>query len=90
MNFKEEEKYIKDFISNLSDEEFVEMLNECGHSIEENMGTEEVDPIINKLYEIVQELDARNISANCVIPELTGIGWTELCEIGIELFEQIK
>ena len=54
------------------------------------MTTKEVDQIINKLFDIVTELDARNIGANCVIPELTGVGWTELCEMGIKLFEQIK
>lgn len=56
----------------------------------ENMTTEEVGKIIDQLFDIVTELDARNISANCVIPELTGIGWTELCEKGIELLWQIK
>lgn len=30
---KEEERYIEDFISNLSDEEFIEMLRECGSDI---------------------------------------------------------
>ena len=61
---------------------------ECPHY--ENMGTEEVDKIINQLFDIATELDARNIGANCVIPELTGVGWTDLCEMGIELFKQIK
>ena len=54
------------------------------------MGTEEVDTIINKLFDIVTELDARNIGGNCVIPELGGVGWTELCEMGIELFDNLS
>ena len=36
---KEEEKYIENFISNLSDEEFIEMLRECGGNI--NYDTED-------------------------------------------------
>lgn len=33
---KEEEKYIEDFISNLSNEEFIKMLKECGHKFEDD------------------------------------------------------
>ena len=91
MNLKEEEKYIKDFISNLTDEEFVEMLNECGHNIKIKEDKEEkYEDYINELFEIATELDARNIGANSVIERFHGVGWTELCEKGIELLWKIK
>jgi hypothetical protein len=50
----------------------------------------EFDIKIDQLLEIVTELDARNCSNNCVIPELIGKSWSELCDDAIELLEQIK
>lgn len=55
-----------------------------------NMTTEEVDEIVKELFEIATELDARNIGANSVIEKFHGVGLTDLCEKGIELFEKIK
>ena len=46
--------------------------------------------IINKLFDILLELDARENSNNCIIPELSDKGWDELCIEGIKLFEQLK
>lgn len=45
---------------------------------------------INQLYKILDELNAREISCNCIVPELSGIGWTDLCKKGEELFELLK
>lgn len=55
-----------------------------------NMTTEEVYKIIGELLCIATELDARNICANSVIEKFQGVGWTELCEMGINLFEKIE
>ena len=49
----------------------------------------DIDNVLDKLFNIIEELDARNCSNNSVIPELGGRGWNELCKDGIELFEQI-
>ena len=46
--------------------------------------------IIDQLYRIVTELDARECSSNLVISEYETTGWKELCDIGIELFAQLK
>lgn len=46
--------------------------------------------IINQLYKILDELNAREVSCNCIIPELSEIGWTDLCQKGEELFELLK
>ena len=85
MNLSEEKKYINDFISNLSNEEFIEMLKECGHNVDIKY-----EDCINELFEIVTELDARNISSNSVHEKFHGVGWVELCDKGIKLFEQLK
>lgn len=46
--------------------------------------------IINELSYILEELDARDCSNNCVVPKLIGKSWIELCDYGIKLFEQLK
>ena len=46
--------------------------------------------IIEKLSRILTELDARYSSFNSVIHEYQGVGWGELCDIGIDLFNQLK
>lgn len=48
------------------------------------------EEIIDKLFKILTELDARNCSGNCVVEGLTGKSWVELCNEGINLFEQLK
>lgn len=50
----------------------------------------DTDKIIDYLFLIVEELDARNSSNNCVLSGLEHKSWTELCEDGIRFFEQIK
>ena len=45
---------------------------------------------INTLFRIVSELDAREFSNNCVVPELQALSWNELCDRGIELLQEIK
>lgn len=57
---------------------------------------EQMDWIENKfrmlddLYNIVVELDAREFSSNCVVPELQALSWNELCDKGIELLQGLK
>lgn len=40
LDLNEEEKYIKDFFNNLSNEEFVEILKECGCDIRKDANNE--------------------------------------------------
>ena len=46
--------------------------------------------MIEKLFIILTELDARENSFNCVISELIGKSWDELCNDAIILFENLK
>lgn len=46
--------------------------------------------IINMLFQIVTELDARSSCFNCVEPGLLSYGWDDLCNKGSELFQQLK
>ena len=46
--------------------------------------------IIDDLYNIVVELDARETSNNCVVDDLQRFGWDELCDKGIEILEKLK
>jgi len=50
----------------------------------------EKEVILDKLYNIVVELEARETSNNCIIDNLQQFGWDELCDKGIELFEKLK
>ena len=46
--------------------------------------------VIEQLFRVVTELDARDCGCNSIISEYHGTGWKELCDVGIELFEQLK
>lgn len=46
--------------------------------------------IIDELFMVATELDAREFSSNCVIPELQALSWAELCDKGIALLQKIK
>ena len=46
--------------------------------------------VIERLGLILLELDARDSSCNCVVSELLGKSWLELCDEGIELFKKLK
>ena len=50
----------------------------------------EREEIIEKLYLILEELDARETSCNCVVVGLISKSWVELCDNAIELFKQLK
>lgn len=52
--------------------------------------TKNNEVIIDDLYNIIVELDAREISGNCVVDNLIGKSWTELCEEAIGLLEKLK
>ena len=51
---------------------------------------DEKEEIINELSYILEELDARNCSSNCIVSKLKNKSWIELCYEGIKLFEQLK
>ena len=46
--------------------------------------------IIEQLFIIVTELDARDCSNNSIESCFRGISWETLCSMGINLFEQLK
>lgn len=46
--------------------------------------------IIEELYKILAELEARELSANLIIPEYYGKSWLDLCELGIKLFRRLE
>lgn len=46
--------------------------------------------IIEELYKILAELEARELSANLITPEYFGVSWRELCEKGIKLFRRLE
>ena len=52
-----------------------------------NVDTEEN---INKVFDIVTELYAREVSGNCVVRELQGEGWNDLCDMVIRLIAEIR
>lgn len=45
--------------------------------------------IIEQLFLVVTELDARECSNNCPT-SLRELSWRELCNMGIDLLEQLK
>lgn len=46
--------------------------------------------VMNELIKIVQEIDSRYISCNCVRPEYLDSTWIELCNKGIEILEFLR
>lgn len=47
------------------------------------------EEIITQLDKILDELEAREISGNCIWAELTEYGWDELCDQAIDLIKQL-
>ena len=46
--------------------------------------------IIDELFTIASELEARELSANCIFEKYFGNSYDELCDKGIKLFEELK
>ena len=44
------------------------------------------EKIIEQLFLIITDIDARHSSCNC----LSVLTWNELCDMGIDLFNQLK
>lgn len=65
---------------------------ECGIQVGQNSNFVNIDTekIINKVFEILTELHAREVSGNCVTRSLQNKGWTELCDDVIELLKEIR
>lgn len=51
---------------------------------------DEVSKKIDLISEIILELDARENSNNCVVDSLLKYSWNELCDIGSDLFKEMK
>lgn len=47
------------------------------------------EEILNELYMIIDELDARESNCNSIYAELTGIPWDDLCDKAIDLVKQL-
>lgn len=47
------------------------------------------EEIIEQLAKIIDELNARETSNNCVWAELSGYSWDELCDKAIELIREL-
>lgn len=75
---------------------FASILTEYGSLLKEKLQDKPVekvmenDKILDEINLIIMELYARETSNNCVVSELQGKGWDELCDKGIELFKQLK
>ena len=65
---------------------------ECGINVEQNSNfvSTDTEEIINKVFEILTELHAREVSGNCVIRSLQDKVWKELCNDAIELLKEIR
>lgn len=50
----------------------------------------DIEKKINKVFDIMTELHAREVSGNCVIRNLQNKGWKELCDEAIEILKEIK
>lgn len=46
--------------------------------------------IIEELYKVLAELEAREIGANMIFEEYFGCSWLDLCEKGIKLFRRLE
>lgn len=49
-----------------------------------------IEMIIDELFKVLNELDARECSNNCIHVDFFGCSWNDLCDEGIELFKQLK
>ena len=93
MSISKEIKRIKEHILNMDEDEFFKVLKDCGFKPEEESEEEvgvDVKKIIDEIYNIVLELDARELGGNLLFTGLQDKSWTELCEMAISLLEQIK
>ena len=45
---------------------------------------------IETLSKIITELETRELTNNCIVEEFIGIGWNDLCDKGIKMFEYLK
>lgn len=46
--------------------------------------------MLDDLYNIAVELDARERTSNCVISSLLSLSWDEVCDKGIEVITELK
>lgn len=46
--------------------------------------------LIDELFTTASELEARELSANCIFEKYFGTSYVDLCNRGIEIFEELK
>ena len=46
--------------------------------------------MLDDLYNIAIELDARETTSNCVVDSLISLSWDEVCDRGIEILQKLK
>lgn len=50
----------------------------------------DIEEGIIKLFDIMTELHAREVSGNCVVGNLQSKGWKELCDEAIKILKEIR
>lgn len=69
----------------------VDMAIEDLKLVNEHFATkEEVNQAINNAYDIIEELNVRDVANSSVHEKFQGVSWEELCEMAIKLFKQLK
>lgn len=46
--------------------------------------------MLDAIYNIAVELDARETTSNCVVGDLINLSWVEVCDKGIEILTKLK
>ena len=66
------------------------IINSCPYGYCDAERWNDQQSIIDTLYNVLTELDARECSNNCVVEDLIEVSWNDLCDKGIELFHRLK
>ena len=94
---------LKDF--SLSEQETIQFLADVGLEVSD-LNSEDLDAnptikeqmdwcasrirMLDDLYNIAVELDARETTSNCVVDSLVPLSWDEVCDKGIEILKKLK
>lgn len=96
MKFKELEFSEEEIIQSLKDAGIEVLTLEDAEFNDHPTLREQMDWIENRfrmlddLYNIAVELDARETTSNCVVDSLASLSWDEVCDKGIEILQKLK
>jgi len=82
-------KFAKEIIKEVEERKPIKTSDKCVNGEEFEKWIHE-DLTTERLLNIAIELDARETSNNCVVPELIGKNFEELCNEGIRILEELK